>query len=310
MTVGFALDPLFERHENPAGHPERPARLRAVAERLGECGLLDRGHAIEARQIEREQLLRVHDEGLIAAHERMHAAGGGTIDADTHMSARSWPIALLAAGATVAAAEAVAEGVVSRAFVAPRPPGHHATPTQAMGFCLVNNVAIAARHLIATERARRVVIVDFDVHHGNGTQDIVYADPSVVYASIHEAGNYPGTGWARETGAGEGDGTIFNRPFPAGTDPAVIRRGLSDVLDEVRERLAPDFVFISAGFDGHRLDPLAGWALEGEDYAAMTRDIVSLADATAGGRVVSVLEGGYSLEGLAEGVEAHVGALG
>jgi acetoin utilization deacetylase AcuC-like enzyme len=310
MTVGFALDPLFERHENPAGHPERPARLRAVAERLSECGFLDRGQAIEARQIEREQLLRVHEEGLITAHERMHAAGGGTIDADTHMSARSWPIALLAAGATVAAAEAVAEGVVSRAFVAPRPPGHHATPTQAMGFCLVNNVAIAARHLIATERARRVLIVDFDVHHGNGTQDIFYADPSVVYASIHEAGNYPGTGWARETGAGEGDGTIFNRPFPAGTDPAVIRRGLSDVLDEVRERLAPDFVFISAGFDGHRLDPLAGWALEGEDYAAMTRDIVSLADATAGGRVVSVLEGGYSLEGLAEGVEAHVGALG
>ena len=132
-----------------------------------------------------------------------------------------------------------------------------------------------------------------------------YAD-----VSIHEAGNYPGTGWARETGAGEGEGTIFNRPFPSGTDPAVIRRGLSDVLDEVRERFAPDFVFISAGFDGHRLDPLAGWALEGEDYAAMTRDIVALADATAGGKVVSVLEGGYNLEGLADGVEAHVGALG
>lgn len=306
MTLGLVLDPLFERHENPPGHPERPERLQAIADALGESGLLEKCTPIEAEQIARDSLLAVHDPKLIARHEAMHTAGGGTIDADTHMSPRSWPIALMAAGSAVRAAEAVADGEVTRAFVAARPPGHHATCNQAMGFCLINSVALAARHLILTERAKRILIVDFDVHHGNGTQEIFDSDPAVIFISTHEEGNYPGTGFRSETGTGDGKGTTFNLSHPARTDPERIVGELCETLGAVKSRFAPDFVFISAGFDGHRLDPLGGWSLTGEHFAAMTRAIVDVANATAGGRVVSLLEGGYSLEGLAEGVVAHV----
>lgn len=307
--LALCLSPLFERHLNPPGHPERPERLRAVAERLGEAGLLDRCEPIEPTQAARDALLRAHAESLVAAHEGMHARGGGVIDEDTAMSPRSWPVALLAAGTALAAAEAIARGTLGRAFLALRPPGHHATRTRAMGFCLLNNAALAAHHLLALGLARRPVIVDFDVHHGNGTQAIFETDPRVVFVSIHEAGNYPGTGWPHETGTGEGTGTTFNRPFPPATPPGEIVAEMRHVLHEVRERFAPDFVLVSAGFDGHRLDPLGNWLLEAEHFAAITREITALAGATAGGRVLSVLEGGYDLEGLAEGAEAHVLSL-
>lgn len=309
MRLGLLLSELFERHENPPGHPERPERLRAIAERLGAAGLLDACTPLEATQAPREALLTVHAEALIAAHERLHARGGGEIDPDTFVGPRSWPTALLAAGSALAAAEAVARGDVRRAFVALRPPGHHATTAQAMGFCLLNNIALAARRLLDAGHARRVLIVDFDVHHGNGTQEIFYRDPAVVFVSVHEENNYPHTGWPHETGAEAGEGTTFNRPFPAGTPPDVIRAALAAVLDEVRTRFAPDFVLVSAGFDGHRRDPLGHWLLEAADYAAITRHIVALAEATANGRVVSLLEGGYDLQGLADSVEAHVRGL-
>jgi acetoin utilization deacetylase AcuC-like enzyme len=309
VRLGLVLSSLFERHEMPPGHPERSERTRAVANRLIESGLADECTPIESQQVTREQMLRVHTERHLEMLESIHRAGGGQIDPDTHMGKHSWPIAMLAAGSAVAAAESVAEGQVDRAFLAVRPPGHHACPDRAMGFCLLNSVAIAARHLIATGRARRVLIVDFDVHHGNGTQEAFWEDPAVVYVSTHQWPFFPGTGTREETGRGEGQGTIFNLPHPANTPPDEIVDELRTTLERIQETLPPDFVFISTGFDGHRRDPLAIWQLGCEDYVEMTQDTLAVANATAGGRVVSLLEGGYNLEVLADCAEAHVREL-
>jgi acetoin utilization deacetylase AcuC-like enzyme len=309
VNLGLVLSSLFERHEMPPGHPERSERVRAVANRLIESGLADECIPIESQQVTREQILRVHSEQHLERLEGIHRAGGGQIDPDTHMGKHSWPIAMLAAGSTVAAAESVAEGQVDRAFVAGRPPAHHATPHRAMGFCLLNSVAIAARHLLVTGRAQRVLIVDFDVHHGNGTQQAFCEDPAVVYVSTHQWPIFPGSGTREEIGQGEGRETTFNLPHPANAPPQVIVDELRTTLEKVQETLPPDFVFISAGFDGHRADPLAEWRLEVDDFADMTRDTLALANATANGRVVSVLEGGYDLEALADCTEAHVRGL-
>ncbi|MBN1477986.1 histone deacetylase [Candidatus Sumerlaeota bacterium] len=309
MRLGLVLSSLFERHEMPPGHPERSERTRAVANRLIESGLADKSIPIESQQVTREQMLRIHSERHLAMLESIHRAGGGQIDPDTHMGKHSWPIAMLAAGSAVAAAECVAEGQVDRAFLVVRPPGHHATPDRAMGFCLLNSVSIAARHLLATGRARRVLIVDFDVHHGNGTQQAFWEDPSVVYISTHQWPLFPGTGRREETGQGQGQGTIFNLPHPPNTVPSAIVEEMRATLERVQETLPPDFVFISAGFDGHRADPLADWRLDVGDFVAMTRDTLALANSTAGGRVVSLLEGGYDLDVLADCTEAHVREL-
>ena len=296
--------PACLRHSAGPGHPESPSRLQAVLEALDndKFARLDR---IEAPRATREQLLRVHAAGLI---DGIFAAapedGYVRLDADTAMSPDSLEAALRAAGAACAAVDAALAGANVRAFCAVRPPGHHATRDTPMGFCLFNNVAVGAAHALA-RGLERVAIVDFDVHHGNGTQDIFWNTPSVVYASTHQWPLYPGTGARSETGAGN----IVNAPLHPGAGSADFRAACRDIVLPALRAFAPQLVMISAGFDAHTLDPLADLNLGADDYAWITRELVEIANVSAGGRVVSSLEGGYSLTALRQSTVAHVGAL-
>ena len=291
-------------HSAGPGHPESPSRLQAVLEALDgdKFAAVDR---IEAPRATREQLLRVHDAALVdgifaaAPHE-----GHVRLDADTAMSPDSLEAALRAAGAVCAAVDAALDGNATRAFCAVRPPGHHATRDTAMGFCLFNNVAVGAAQALA-RGLERVAVVDFDVHHGNGTQDIFWNTPRVMYASTHQWPLYPGTGARNETGAGN----IVNAPLKPGSGSAEFRATCGDIVLPALRAFAPQLVMISAGFDAHTLDPLADLNFGADDYAWITRELVEIANASAGGRVVSSLEGGYSLTALRQSTVAHVGAL-
>jgi len=292
------------QHEPGAGHPESPARLRAVLQALDQdrYAALDR---IEAPLATREQLARVHSSGQIdSVFDQAPAEGEVRLDPDTVMSTGSLQAALRAAGAVCAAVDAVLAGQHARAFCAVRPPGHHATHAQAMGFCLFNNVAVGAAQALA-RGLTRVAIVDFDVHHGNGTQDIFAGDGRVMYASTHEMPLYPGTGQRRETGVGN----IVNEPLPAGGGSGEFRAAYRERVLPALDAFAPQLLLISAGFDAHRLDPLANLNVDTEDYAWVTHELVTLARRHAHGRVVSSLEGGYSLTALRQSVQAHVSAL-
>lgn len=297
--------PACLSHITGPDHPESPARLAAVLRALDRdrFAMIDR---VEAPRATREQLLRVHT----AAHvERMLAPvePGRTqyLDEDTALSPGTAEAALRAAGANVAAVDAVLGGHVRHAFCAVRPPGHHATRDAAMGFCLFNNVAVGAAHALAAFRLKRVAIVDFDVHHGNGTQDIFWREPRVLYASSHQMPLYPGSGEPAERGAGN----IINRPLSAGDGPYIFRElWEGDLLPRLRA-FKPQLVMVSAGFDAHESDPLADLCLGSEDYAWITAKLVELADHCAGGRLVSTLEGGYDLKALAACTAAHVEVL-
>jgi acetoin utilization deacetylase AcuC-like enzyme len=261
---------------------------------------------VEAPRATREQLLRVHT----AAHvdrilDILPAEGTVRLDEDTLMSPASAEAGLRAAGALVAAVDAVMQGSATRAFCAVRPPGHHATPDQAMGFCLFNNVAVAAAHAIAAHGLKRVAIADFDVHHGNGTQDIFLTDPRVLFISSHQSPLYPGTGGAEERGAGN----IVNAPLAPGEGSYEFRALWNDALLPRLHAFKPQLVLVSAGFDAHSSDPLADIRLQAEDYAWITERLLDLARAHADGRLVSTLEGGYDLGALAASASAHVGAL-
>ncbi|HET7269123.1 MAG TPA: histone deacetylase family protein [Oleiagrimonas sp.] len=297
--------PACLAHDTGPGHPESSARLRAVLDALDHdrFSMLDR---IEAPRATREQLLRVH----APAHVEAMLDGGPEqgirqLDDDTVVSPGSAEAALRAAGACVAAVDAVVQGSADHAFCAVRPPGHHATTDRAMGFCLINNIAVAAAHALAVHRLKRVAIIDFDVHHGNGTQDIFAAEPRVQYLSSHQAPLYPDTGAVDECGVGN----IVNAPLPAGAGSVDFRGTWNDVLLPRLASFKPQLLLISAGFDAHRLDPLADLMLEGEDYAWLSRQLVDLAHAHARGRIVSCLEGGYELAALRAGVAAHVAEL-
>ena len=292
-------------HDPGTGHPESPLRLRAVLQALDDPRLagIER---IEAPRATREQLLRVH----AAAHvDRIFASaptdGTARLDPDTFMSAGSLEAALRAAGATCAAADAVFTGESRRAFCAVRPPGHHATRDEAMGFCLFNSVAVAAAHALAVHGVQRIAIIDFDVHHGNGTQDIFWHDSRVMYASSHQLPLYPGTGAASE----HGDGNIVNAPLPPGAGSAEFHAAWEEKLLPEVDLFRPEFLLVSAGFDAHVRDPLAQLQLETADYAWITQRLVELASRHAGGHIVSALEGGYDLVALGECTAAHVAAL-
>jgi acetoin utilization deacetylase AcuC-like enzyme len=297
--------PACLQHDPGPGHPEAPARLAAVLEALDHdrFAALDR---VEAPRASREQLLRVH---RLAHVEHIldgtPIAGLRRLDEDTLMSPGSAEAALRAAGAVVAAVDAVMGGPVRRAFCAVRPPGHHATPTAAMGFCLFNNVAVAAAHALAVHGLRRVAIADFDVHHGNGTQDIFACEPRVLFCSSHQSPLYPGTGSEDEYGVGN----IVNAPLADGAGSAAFRKVWSRSLLPRLDAFGPELVLVSAGFDAHRNDPLAGLQLDADDYAWITAELVALAQAHAGGRLVSTLEGGYNLAALRASAAAHVAAL-
>jgi acetoin utilization deacetylase AcuC-like enzyme len=293
------------QHDPGPGHAESPLRLRAVLQALDQdrFAVLDR---IEAPRATREQLLRVHT----AAHvDRILGttpdAGTVRLDEDTLMSPASAEAGLRAAGALIAAVDAVMQGAASRAFCAVRPPGHHATPDAAMGFCLFNNVAVAAAHALAAHGLKRVAIADFDVHHGNGTQDIFQHEPRVLFISSHQSPLYPGTGSVEERGAGN----IVNAPLSPGDGSYEFRELWDGALLPRLHAFKPQLVLVSAGFDAHRSDPIADIRLQTEDYAWITERLVDLARAHAGGRLVSTLEGGYDLTALAASVSAHVSAL-
>jgi acetoin utilization deacetylase AcuC-like enzyme len=247
----------------------------------------------------------IHSASHVVAMRELMARGGGRIDADTVVSSSSWEAALRAAGAAVEAVDAVAAGRLDNAFCLVRPPGHHATPDRAMGFCVFNNVAIAAQWLLANGRARRVAILDYDVHHGNGTQDAFYSRADVLYVSTHQYPLYPGTGHWRETGAGEGDGYTLNVSVPPGSGDVVYAAALESIVEPVVRRYRPDFILVSLGFDAFWADPLASLRLSiGGAYAPLIASACTLADELCSGCIVVALEGGYVLEALAHGTDA------
>ena len=315
-TTGFFLHEASPLHDTGWGHPEHQGRLRALASTVGKDLLTLHGHVEQMASGEAtlDDVYRVHTEAQVArvleACDAAVASGRvGSIDADTRVSGASWDAAIGSAGTAIAAARAVAEGHVSNAFVATRPPGHHATPDTAMGFCLFNNVAITARWLQTQGIAERILIVDWDVHHGNGTQDAFYDDPSVFFVSLHQWPHYPGTGAADEIGQGPGEGTTLNLPLPAGTEPSVYHDHFERALETALGRFDPDFVLVSAGFDCMAGDPLGGFLLEPADLYRLTRRLVSVAGTACDGRLVALLEGGYDPRRLGLGAVAVIRAL-
>jgi len=306
MTA-VVYDDLFLEHDT-GPHPESAERLRCIAARLKEVGLWEECKLLSPSSASEEAIAAVHSESLIDHVRQVAEAGGGCLDPDTVLSRRSYDAALLAAGAAIDACEAVASGKVSNAVCLVRPPGHHATPSRGMGFCLFNNVAVAARHLQRAGLAEKILIIDWDVHHGNGTQDIFYENGSVFYLSIHRFPFYPGTGLPNETGAGEGEGTTLNLPQPFHIRTEDVMSSFESGLDTAFA-FAPDLVIVSAGFDAYRNDPIGGLGLSCEDFGAMTHLIAQRASDACGGRVVSCLEGGYHIPDLGECVAQHVRAL-
>jgi acetoin utilization deacetylase AcuC-like enzyme len=298
--------PSSLEHDMGPGHPERPDRLRAIEAALA-TEKFKRLERLVASFPSRDALCRTHPESYLCALEQASPKEGlAALDADTAMNSKTLKAAHFAAGGAVAAVDAVMSGAADTAFVAMRPPGHHAGVATPMGFCFLNNIAIAARHAQAMQGADRVAIVDFDVHHGNGTQEIFWADKSVLFCSSHQAPFYPGTGGRNETGEFN---TIVNAPLFSGASGDAFQEAFEDTILPRVDAFAPDIILISAGFDGHKRDPLGGLQLREQDFSEVTKRLLDIADRRCHGRIVSLLEGGYDLDALAASVAAHVEAL-
>ena len=306
MTTALISHPDCLKHETPDGHPERVARLESILSRLDGPAFGDLARA-EASECAAAHILRVHPksyfDGISAAAPR---SGTVSLDPDTHMSTGSFRAAMLAAGAGVKAVGLVLDGEFKNAFCATRPPGHHAETARAMGFCIFGNVAIAAKYALDAAGLERVAVVDFDVHHGNGTSDLLWSESRALFASTHQMSLYPGSGHKSETGK---HGQIINAPLAPGSGGREFRRAMEDEILPRVEAHDPDLVLISAGFDAHRRDPLANLQFDESDFAWATGALCDIADKTCDGKVVSMLEGGYDLQALADSVAAHVEIL-
>lgn len=309
-TTALAADPICREHLAGREHPERPERYDAVEDALRQAGLLNGLTKLAPRGATHEELALCHRrEYLRTARHDVDSGYSYLSTGDTDIGPSSWEVASRAAGAGLNAVDAVAAGTARNAFCLVRPPGHHANAGRGMGFCLFNNVAIAARYAQQKHGVGRALIVDWDVHHGNGTQDIFYSDPSVFFFSTHQWPLYPGTGRADETGAGAGEGTTMNFPFPAGSGRTEVLGAVQNSLAAAMKTFRPEMVFISAGFDSRVGDLLGRFTLTDEDFVDLTKAVMEIADQYAGGRLVSMLEGGYSLSGLGLAAAAHVRAL-
>jgi acetoin utilization deacetylase AcuC-like enzyme len=309
MTILYS-DALFLKHDT-GRHPERAERLRSITSRLEKAGLIKKCQAGTYKPLDEDAVTKIHSARQLTQVKQLAEHGGGAIDADTVVSADSFKVALAAAGACVAAVDPVIKGSDHNALCLVRPPGHHATPTRSMGFCLFNNIALAARHAKTAHKLTRILIVDWDVHHGNGTQDIFYEDGEVGYYSIHRYGQgfYPGTGSDKETGRGKGLGRIFNVPVRYGTSRKDYHAMFTGALEKAADKIKPELVMVSAGFDAHGKDPIGSLGLETEDFQMLTKQVLEVARTHASGRLVSCLEGGYHVDALAESVQAHVEEL-
>ncbi len=305
--TGCVYDPIFLEHGDPS-HPENRARLEAIVDHLQATGLWEQLAHLQCSPATQEQITYLHEEGYIKRLAELCRAGGGRLDADTYATRRTFEAAVTAAGGCLQAAEAVVSGEVDNAICLVRPPGHHALPAQGMGFCFFNNIALAAEHLLRGG-LERVAIVDWDVHHGNGTQEMFYRRSDVLYISVHQSPLYPGTGTLDEIGTGQGRGFTINVPLPAGAGDEHLVRAHRQIILPALRAYQPQFVLISAGYDGHWRDPLAGFRLTTDAYYRVMRMTVETTQEVCGGRVCVCLEGGYNHRALAGGVAKTVLAL-
>jgi len=303
MAVGYVYNPIYLKH-NTGQHVENAQRLEAIISHLEQTGLKSRLTLIEPRAASIEELALVHQKQYIEEVQEVARKGGGWLDPDTVMSPDSYEVALYAAGGLIRAVEVVMDGGVTSAFALVRPPGHHATSRRAKGFCLFNNIAIATQHALARYKLERILIIDFDVHHGNGTQEAFYDNPRVMYISTHEYPFYPGTGSIEETGSGTAQGTTINIPLPAGCGDNEYLQVFEQIVVPAARRFNPRLILVSAGYDSYWADPLAMMQVSVTGFGQMARIIKGLADELCGGRLVFTLEGGYDLNALAASVKA------
>ncbi len=308
MKVGFVYDPIYLKHDT-GQHVENATRLEAIISHLEKTRLKQQLIPIKPGAASIEELSLVHDKQYISHIQDVAQKGGGWLDADTIMSPNSYKVAAYAAGGAIKATEAVMDGKVASAFALVRPPGHHASPRRAMGFCLFNNVAIAAKYALAKYNLERLAIIDFDVHHGNGTQEIFYDNPQVLYISTHQYPFYPGTGSIDEAGVDEAKGTTVNIPLPAGCGDAEYLQAFEQIIVPAARRFKPQFILVSAGYDLHQADGIALMQVTTTGFAQMVKIIKELADELCSGRLVFSLEGGYDVTALAVSVKATFDVL-
>ena len=308
MKVGLVYDPIYLKHDT-GQHVENANRLEAIVSHLEQTGLKQQLTPIKPRPATVEELSLVHHKQHISHIQEAAQKGGGWLDADTVMSSSSYDAALYAAGGAIKATELVMNGEVASAFALVRPPGHHATPRRAMGFCLFNNVAIAAEYARAEYGLEHILIIDFDVHHGNGTQETFYDNPQVLYVSTHQYPFYPGTGSIKETGNGIAKGTTVNIPLPAGCGDTEYEQVFEQIIMPAAKRFEPQLILVSAGYDSHWADELALMQVSVSGFAQMVKTIKELADETCNGRLVFSLEGGYNLTALAASVKTTLDVL-
>jgi acetoin utilization deacetylase AcuC-like enzyme len=307
--TGFIYHPDYLKHDTGNAHPEGSRRLVHLLEHLESTDTMSELELIEPHNPSAKWIKLIHSPEYIKSIEEACKNGIEMLDADTTISQDSYDVALLAIGGVLAGVDAVVQKKVRNAFCAIRPPGHHAERERAMGFCIFNNIAVASRYIQKKHELNKVLIVDWDAHHGNGTQNAFYQDSTVYYFSIHQFPHYPGTGKEDETGDGEGTGFTLNMPMAAGSGDVEYLEAFQNILYPAAQQFSPDFILISAGFDGHKDDPLSNLNLSTEGYEKLTRTVLNLAEECCEGRLISILEGGYNLKAFCESVDAHLCAL-